>query len=253
MKRLPLALFLTMLFGVLVANGTSAQSEMLHLSMSRDWGYSSGTGDIQGLFSMKVADYNNLAQVEFFIDDLKIGEATQAPFKIQFSTDDYPNGIHSLYGVGYTVDGKELRTQVVSVNFVSADESWKTATKIIVPMVAILLVAITMSILIPAMTIKGKVELLPLGEKRKYGINGGGICPNCHRPFVMHMWGLNLGISRYDRCPYCGKWSIVRIQTLNKLIEAEKFELEWGKAEVKEESEEEKLRKTIDDSKFQAL
>jgi hypothetical protein len=62
---------------------------------------------------------------------------------------------------------------------------------------------------------------------------------------------MNLGLSKLARCPYCGKWSIVRIQSMAKLREAEQAELEWGKAEVLEETEEEKLRKELDDSKYQ--
>jgi hypothetical protein len=46
---------------------------------------------------------------------------------------------------------------------------------------------------------------------------------------------------------------VVRIQPLAKLREAEKAELEWGRAEVREETEEERLRKELDDSKYQGL
>ena len=43
----------------------------------------------------------------------------------------------------------------------------------------------------------------------------------------------------------------MRVESLGKLREAEKAELEWGKTEVKEESEAEKLNKQLDDSKYQ--
>jgi hypothetical protein len=64
---------------------------------------------------------------------------------------------------------------------------------------------------------------------------------------------MNLGLSKLARCPYCGKWSAVRIQPLAKLREAEKAELEWGRAEVREETAEEKLGKELDDSKYQGF
>ena len=62
---------------------------------------------------------------------------------------------------------------------------------------------------------------------------------------------MNLGFSKFARCPYCGKWSLVRVESMEKLREAEKAELEWGKVEIQEETEEEKLRKELDDSKYQ--
>jgi hypothetical protein len=26
----------------------------------------------------------------------------------------------------------------------------------------------------------------------------------------MHIWGFNVVVGKYDRCPHCGKWSLVR-------------------------------------------
>jgi hypothetical protein len=243
-----LIVLLVTCFGLV--HGASAQSEQIHLSMSRDWGYSSGSGDIQGLFSMKVTGPDNLVRVEFYIDETVIGEVTQAPFKIQFTTDSYPLGVHTLHAKGFLLDGTELDSQVVRVNFVSAQDGWQSATKIIIPMAVILVGAIILAILVPVITTRGKLAVLPLGEERKYGINGGGICPKCKRPFVMHLWGLNLGLSRYDRCPYCGKWSVVRIQPLAKLREAEIAELSWSVTQSLQTTDEEKLRKELDDSKY---
>jgi hypothetical protein len=40
------------------------------------------------------------------------------------------------------------------------------------------------------------------------------------------------------------------MQTIARLREAEKAELEWGKSEVTEDTDEEKLRKDIEDSKY---
>jgi len=64
---------------------------------------------------------------------------------------------------------------------------------------------------------------------------------------------MNLGLSKLAHCPYCGKGSVVRIQLLAKLRKAEQAELEWGRAEVAKISEEEKLRKKLEDSKYQGL
>lgn len=251
MKKINVALLIAALLSLLVITAVSAQTEELTLSFSRDFGYSFGTGDIQGAFSMKVSGPADLARVAFYIDDTKIGEDAEPPFRLQFNTDNYPLGVHKMYAVGYSTIGREYRSKVVTANFVSADEGWQAASKIIIPLVAVVFGAILLSVIVPMLTGRGKREELPLGAERKYGIHGGGICPKCKRPFVLHLWGLNLGFSKLDRCPYCGKWSVVRALSLAKLREAEQAELEQARGQVPEISEEERLKKELDDSKYQ--
>jgi DNA-directed RNA polymerase subunit RPC12/RpoP len=105
--------------------------------------------------------------------------------------------------------------------------------------------------LVPLLMGRKTVNLAP-GTPRAYPL-GGGVCPKCNRPFAVHFWGLNLLNSKYDRCPYCGKWSVVRFASLDKLRAAEQVELEGEKAQVPEMSEEEKLKKSLDDSKYQGV
>ena len=152
-------------------------------------------------------------------------------------------------GEGITLDGQELLSRVLTGIFVSAGEGWGAVSSIIFPAVIVLLVLV-LAVIIPAITTRGKLEHLPLGSERDYGFRGGAICPKCHRPFAMHLWGLNLGLGRYDRCPYCGKWSIVSSKSLAKLREAERDELSWKQAEVPQKSEKDRLRKEIEDSKY---
>jgi DNA-directed RNA polymerase subunit RPC12/RpoP len=97
---------------------------------------------------------------------------------------------------------------------------------------------------------RGKREELPLGEERKYGLRGGAICPRCRRPFAMHLWGMNLGISRLDRCPYCGKWSLVKSQPIARLREAEKAELEGSNIVEQQKLKEDKNNKDLDDTRY---
>ena len=152
-------------------------------------------------------------------------------------------------GEGITLDGQELPSRVMAGNFVSAGEGSGAVSSIIFPVVIVLLVLV-LAVIIPAFTTRGKLEHLPLGSERDYGFRGGAICPKCHRPFAMHLWGLNLGLGRYDRCPYCGKWSIVSSKSLAKLREAERDELSWKQAEGPQKSEKDRLRKEIEDSKY---
>jgi hypothetical protein len=250
MKKNPIALMLAILVSLLTVTATFAQTEELTLRMTRDWGYGGFNGDIQGLFSMKVTGPADLARVIFYIDSITIAEVTQAPFNLQFNTDNYPVGQHKLSATGFSINGQEYYSNIIDGNFVPASEGNKAALQIVIPVLVIVFGAILLSFIIPLVRVRGNTLELPLGAERKYGF-GGGICAKCYRPFALPVFSLNLGLSKLARCPYCGKWSAVRIQPIDKLREAERAELEWGRAEVQEETEEEKLRKELDDSKYQ--
>lgn len=227
-----------------------AQADQLVLKMSRDWGYGGFNGDIQGLFSMRVTGPADLIRVEFFIDKIKIGEVTASPFNLQFTTDNYSNGVHELYAVGHSQAGQEYHSNVITANFVPKQSS----TKVILPVLGVILVAVLVSALGPLLATRGKRINVPLGAERKYGAGGGGICPKCHRPFSLPLLSAHIGFSKLAACPFCGKWNMVRVESITKLREAEKAEVEWGKPEhTSETSAEEELGKELDDSKYQGL
>ncbi|MGZ3951583.1 MAG: Ig-like domain-containing protein [Flavisolibacter sp.] len=250
MKKIQIAFVFAVIVSLLLGVAAFAQTEELSLRMSRDFGYGGFNNDIQGLFSMKVTGPPDLVKVEFFIDSQSIGEVTQSPFNLQFNTDNYPVGRHQLYAVGFSSSGQQYKSNIITSNFVPASVGNKAALQIVVPVLVIVFGAILFSFIIPLVTGRGKPKNLPLGAERNYGTSGG-ICPKCHRPFALPLFSINLGLSKLARCPYCGKWNAVRIQSIAKLREAEKAELEWGKAEVLEETEEEKLHKELDESKYQ--
>ena len=54
-------------------------------------------------------------------------------------------------------------------------------------------------------------------------------------------------------CPHCGKWSIVKRASMSDLQAAEQAELIVEEVQIPEVSDEEKLRKELDDSKYQNL
>jgi hypothetical protein len=218
--------------------------------MSRDWGYGGFNGEIQGLFSMRITGPADLAGVDYFIDDTKIGEISEAPFNLQFSTDDYTLGSHRLYAIGYSSAGQEYRSNVLTANFVPKQSSMK----FILPVLGVVLGAVLLSALVPLLTGRRKRISVPMGAERHYGAGGGGICPNCHRPFALPLFSMNLGFSKLALCPFCGKFGLVRVELISKLREAEKAELEWVKKDESPKThEEEELRKELDDSKYLGL
>ncbi|MFH2102741.1 MAG: Ig-like domain-containing protein [Chloroflexota bacterium] len=253
MKKIALTISLVLFVTLLAATAVLAQEEELSLSFSRDFGYSSGGGDIQGLFSMKVSGPDDLVRVVFYIDDTILGEDDEIPFKLQFNTDNYDLGVHTLYAVGTTAGGDELRSREVTVRFVSADEGWQAASRIIGPLLVVVLVATLLSTLLPALGGKRKRGKVAAGEPRAYGPIGGTICPKCNHPYGLQFLAPNMLVGKLQRCPNCGKWAIARRASAEALRAAELAELGQGTAGVQEMTAEEKLQRELDDSKYQGL
>ena len=230
----------------------SLQVDQLEIRMKRNWGFSSGTGRIQGTFTILASGPEDLSRVVFYLDDQILGELNQAPFDFRFITDDYPLGPHQISAVGYTASNNELVSNVVQVEFVAAIEGWQAAGNIIVPLVVIILGAVGLAIIVPLIFTRGKKEQLPPGAPRSYGYYGGAVCPKCSRPFSRHIYGLNLGLHKYDRCPYCGKWSLVRRASPEELSAAEAAEVTATQDGVfqPQTSEKDKLRRDIEESRF---
>ncbi len=257
MKKIPIILLIICLISGLSANLAFAQSTtQLQLSMSRDFGYGGFGNDIQGLFTLRI---NNppaiLNKVDFYIDSTLMGEDTQAPFSLQFNTDSYPLGAHTLSATGYTTDGTEIKSNTIQAQFVPASAAGTAILRIVVPIIGLVVLMIILSFALPLILNKGKLSALPLGAQRKYGVGGGAICPKCGRPFPLRLWYINLGASKIDRCPFCGKWSLVRPSSLADLRAAEAAELAQAQPEtiIAGESDAEKMKKELDDSRYQDL
>lgn len=249
--------FILMVF-ILAIPATAAcaqeQEEELSLSLKKSFGYNIGA-DIEGAFTLKADAPVEVIRVVFYIDGEILAEDTEAPFSTPFNTNNFPPGRHTMTAVGYTSSGKELRSREIGANFLTPEESQQGLVRILIPLLGLTILVVLLAGLFPLLVGKKKKESLPLGAERNYGIRGGGICPKCSRPFALHTYGLNFITHKFDRCPYCGKWSFVRRLPLQKLREAEKAELEMASAEEKTRpaSEEEKLLKTLEDSRYTDL
>jgi len=244
-----LALFLLLSFSFV-----NAQSEEITLKFSRDFGYS-GAGKIQGLFSMKVTSSEKLSEVIFFIDNESIGKDSLEPFSIQFNTDNFSPGEHSLYAIGYTIDGKSLKTRENISHFISAEESKKATITLIVPILGLSLIAVIVSAVIPGLISKRKGGVAP-GTERNYSTAGGTICSRCNRPFARHVFAPNMLVGKMERCPHCGKWGIFRAYPIDILRKAEEAELNSGSIQTSSKQpadEEDLLRDELDSTKFQDM
>lgn len=250
--RYPLLIFIIAVCGLLATSAWAQEAE-LSLSVRKNVGYNNGS-QIQGSFRMEAIGPDNLTSVTFKIDDTVVGTVTQAPFRINFSTDDYDYGWHEFLALGQTVDGRTLTSEVRRFEFVSEEESWQAVGRIAGPMlglVGLLVVGGLLMALVPTLT--GKRSHLPLGAARNYGLLGGGICPKCQRPFALHWWGLNASlVGKFDRCDHCGKWGIVRRASPEQLRAAEAAELQQAQPDtpLPEMTPAEKLKRQLDDSRF---
>jgi hypothetical protein len=256
MKKNCLYIFLVLLAILVFVTAARAQAvEELELSVSRDFGSSFGTGDIQGTFSMKVTNPSNLVKIQFYIDNTMIAEDTEPPFKVQFVTDDYAPGMHTMHAIGYTSDGRELLTREMKFNYINAEESRQRGLKITVPILALVLIWVLFSKVVPTLSRgRKKGELLPPGG-HNYGVIGGTICPRCVHPFALNLFSPNLLVGKLVRCPNCGKWFIGRRASIDDLRIAEKaaFAQAHGAPQFSEMKDEEKIRKGLDDSKYQGM
>ncbi len=241
--------FLFFIFSNIVAQQSSGSD--FAISLSRDFGYG-GSGEIQGTFSIHAKTIPASAQrVEFFIDKNKIGEDTQAPFALQFSTDSFAAGSHTISAIAYLSDNSSLVSNLITTRFVSADAVPGKVLGLVGPLLGIIFGVVALGFVVP-MIFERRRGKVPLGAQRNYGMMGGAICPKCHRPFSIHVFKLNMGLSSLDRCPHCGKWSLIRRASLDELRAAEAAELrsDENNTNINGVSEEEKLKKELDDSRF---
>lgn len=197
------------------ASPARAQESSLSLRMNRDFGYAGFGNDIEGLFSLRADGPANLQRVEFYVDNTLIGDSTQEPFRVQFTTKDYAPGEHVLYAIGYTADGQELRSNEITRLFLSPEEARSGVVKLIVPLLGIVLGLTLLGSVVPAVLTRKKPE------RGKYGLSGGAVCPNCGLPFPLKFFGFNMGAKKFDRCPHCGKWALVPRAKKDELVAAE--------------------------------
>ena len=246
MKTRRLVLGLALLCSLLITSLAYAQAPSLNLSLSRDWGYGGFNDDIQGTFSFKVSGPADLVKVEFYIDATKIGEAAQAPFNLQFVTDEYPNGDHTLSARGTTASGKVLVSPPVAARFVAASEGSRAMLSFVVPILVLVFAAILIS------------GFVSMSAGRKAGAShtfplGGGLCPHCGSPVAFQFFSMNLLGSKFQRCPSCGKWGVTKRASLDVLRAAQQAEASSGQPQPSAESEADQMKKAIDDSKYQPL
>jgi hypothetical protein len=256
MKKISLLVIMLASF-FFITQAATPECPGLQIGLRRDFGYASGTGKIQGTFTISASGPADLQKVTFYLDGQPLGEVGKPPFSLRFSTDSYSLGEHTFTAQGYTGSGLQCGSNSIKAVFVTSKESWEAGMKILGPFLGlafgVILIMVVATFFSSGLT-GNKLKDLPLGAERKYGVAGGAICPRCHRPFSRHLLGLNLVVGKLERCPFCGKVSVLPARSMADLRAAEAAELAAaGASPVNGASLDERLDKDLDDSRYQDL
>jgi hypothetical protein len=226
----------------------SAQDETgsLTLNLRRDFGFSMG-GQIQGSFTLSASGPADLRSVDFMIDDTLVFHDADSPFEFKFHTSDYSLGVHTIQAVGSTAGGASLQSKVLRFEFVSAEQGWKSASVIIIPLFILIVVIGVAGVL--ASSLFGRKKEFHLGE---YGAAGGAVCSRCGLPFSRHVFSLNVFFGKLERCPHCGKLGLVRLATPSELTQAEaRYQADRKQGRIEPQDDKTKRERLIDESRFE--
>ncbi len=238
-------LFLTFLVPLRFASAQE-NTGSLTLNLRRDFGFSMG-GQIQGSFTLSASGPDDLCSVDFMIDDAVVFHDTESPFEFKFHTSAYALGVHTIQAVGSTATGASLQSEVLRFEFVSAEQGWKSASVIIIPLFILIVVIGVAGVLTSSLS--GRNKKFRLGE---YGAAGGAVCSRCGLPFSRHVLSLNVFFGKLERCPHCGKWGLVRRATPSELTQAEaRYQADRQQGRIEPQDDKTRRERLIDESRFE--
>ncbi len=235
--------FLLLLPCLAFSHPQTESAPALELSLRRDWGYGGLQGQIQGHFTLRAQAPEDVQRVVFYLDEDVLGEVNAPPFELRFVTDAYPLGMHTFWAEGYTADGRLLRSNRLRREFVAPSQGWEFAGRIVLPVLGVTFLALLLSALA---TLRGGKQAVA----GNYGIAGGAVCPKCGRPFGRHWWAPNLVTGKLERCPHCGRWSIVRAASPEALCAAEQAAERPAASPAAIFDATEQLKKDLDESRY---
>jgi hypothetical protein len=248
-------LFLALLLAL--ARPALAQESEYRLNFRRNFGYGAGI-NVRGSMSLSlVGNLDAVRSVTYTIDGKEMAVVSAAPFSFTFQTSDYPIGLHEFSAVVETLDGRQVTTPPLQRNFLSSEEESQSMQKIFIPILVGILAFTLIGVGTQVWSARRSGPPAP-GTPRNYGLMGGTICPRCGRAYPVHIWSLSLVAGRLDRCDFCGKWAFVTRRSPADLAAAEQAEraaLEASEtslpaAQENGDTEEERLRKMLDESRF---
>lgn len=254
MKRFGWLLFLLIGFFLPVST-VLAEDPGFEIGLNRDFGYGGFGNQIQGKFSIVVKGDLAFVKVTYMMDDTPMGIQTEPPFRFRFSTDDYAPGEHDYWAIGELADGTEFESNRIRGKVLTAEEANGDTGLILGIIFGTVIVGGVISWVITTIvskrTEKGDyfdADHLPHG----FNLRGGTICPKCGEAYAYHLLSGNLLTHKLDRCPHCGKYAVTRPMNRDMIIgEVVKRHGDRIEKEISQPlTEEEKLRKQLEESKY---
>jgi hypothetical protein len=219
----------------------------LSFGLSKVFGYAMGS-NIQGTFNVSVDGDGDFAQIKLLIDGLEAGSDDTPPFRIQFSTSDFPPGVHAISVSGITTEGDEITSSDMPLTFLSSEEARTQTVGVVVPLLAVVLAVMVLGSVLPAVLGRGKRRF----QAGNYGPSGGTVCPRCKLPFRRSVLSFNLLVGKLERCPHCGKWGVLPRASSSDLEAAEKrYAATLSEGVIQQDDEQDQLRRMIDESRFE--
>jgi len=249
-KKVAKILVVLMFAGMLAAPLPAAAQdggEVPSLRLRRDFGYSAGV-EMQGKFTLILRDSESWQRVEFFVDQELVYSDVDAPFEYTFRTEEFGLGAHAIHAAATTPDGVVVESATITREFVTAEQGWKVAGKIALPILGFSLPVTLFGVGGP-MLLGGKQKRFELGS---YGPMGGAVCVRCGFPFSRPFFAPNLLVGKLVRCPHCGKVAVRPAAAAAALSEAEgRFRARGQSGVFSGESDEDALRRCIEDSRYE--
>jgi hypothetical protein len=250
-RKLFIFLIVVIILGSVSTPVVRAQEEEYRVHVRKEFGYNWGA-DIQGRFSVRLlGDETQVEQVGFFIDDTLLDTVKSAPFRVQFHTDDFADGVHRLFAEVQLKDGRNITTSALTYHFLDPQDANQDVGRIFLYIGGALLGTLLIVGLLQVVLLKSRdTRSHQPGEPRQYGLLGGTICPKCGRPFSRHIWGMNLVVGRLDRCKNCGKWVMTVRATPAALKAAEEAEWQAYEEEQAQAINPPDLDQDLDDTRY---
>lgn len=250
-KKHLLASIIAVFLLFVIINPVLGQEDDYTIRLRRDFGYGAGS-NVRGNFTISlVGDESRVDSVDFLINGKVMASVGEPPFRFQFHTDTYGFGVHHLSARVLLVDGSEIQTRMVGLNFVSPDHERQSLTRIFTGIGLVIIIPIVIFILLQLRGDKRKVkQTTQPGQPQEFGVLGGTICPKCGRAFKIHVWGLNLVTGKYDRCDHCGKWSFTRRATPEELRAAEESAMNTSHPDRNTVSDQNEPKDAFEDTKY---
>jgi hypothetical protein len=159
----------------------------VELRINRDNGTQIGD-KIKGKFSARLRDTEGIEKVEFYLDGELVLTDEEEPFRWDFRTSDYPDGVHTIKAIAYLSDGGTVEVED-SREFTTDFGQWWT----LFIWGTILFVA---GLSLFAIWVTNRERKQPQGKTR---------CPQCDTVFDRQWSPMHMGDALRNTCPTCAK------------------------------------------------